>query len=187
MSILWNSLRECHLHDSLKALYTDRWLISITNSCGSTCWSPWLTISSQEQLYYVFFYCSRCHSMWSSLVLLTDQIPSTGKVSLLSHSLRQLSHRGLWQALKIWWFSCVCLICWAFIGDLHYLILSANFPHIEKRRAAPLTLPADVLYRRYGSPLKLTGEPWWDQDLNISFLSSRGYNAISHINYSYSY
>lgn len=128
MLILWNSLRECHLCDSLKALSTDRrWLISITNSCWSSYWSPWLAISSQEWLYHVFFYCSRCRSMWGNLVLLTDLIPFAGKVSLFFPFLESANSLGACnEQLKMQWSSWACLQWWALIGELGLPLLSAN-------------------------------------------------------------
>lgn len=128
--ILWDSLRECHLCNCLQALSADRrWQISITNSCWSSGCSPWLGISSQLQLYYIFFYCSRCGSMWGNLVLLTDLIPFAGKVSLFSQFFESANSSGAsYKQLKMKWSSWNYLLCWVLIGDhkLAYKNLSMN-------------------------------------------------------------
>jgi hypothetical protein len=123
------------LWDSLNALSTDRrWLISITNSCWSSRWSPRLAISSQEQLYHVFLYCSRCHSMWGNLVLLTDLIPFAGKVSLFFSVLWvSLLIRGLKQ-LKTQWSSWAYLLWWALFGDLQLPYTICKLPFIASRK-----------------------------------------------------
>lgn len=78
---------------------------------------------------HIFFYGSRCESMWSSLILLMNLVPFTGKVSLFSQFFKSVNSSGASNVqLKMQWSSSKCLLWWILIGDLRlaYQMLSVS-------------------------------------------------------------